>query len=53
MGRIDISDITNFTYSSLKVCCTLYSRGSRFLDFWIFNFLQFAIYGENNSKTKL
>jgi hypothetical protein len=30
------------------------SRGSRFLDFfWIFSFLQFAIDGKNNSKTKV
>jgi hypothetical protein len=32
----------------------LYIKGSRFLDFfWIFNFLQFAIDGKNNSKTKV
>jgi hypothetical protein len=30
--------------------CTLYIRGSRFL---IFNFLQSAIDGKNNSKTKV
>jgi hypothetical protein len=32
----------------------MHIRGSRFLDFfWIFNFLQFAIDGKNNSKTKV
>jgi hypothetical protein len=32
----------------------MYSRGSRFFFiFWIFNFLQFAIDGKNNTKTKV
>jgi hypothetical protein len=32
----------------------LYSRGSRFLNFlWIFNFLQFAIDGKDNYKSKV
>jgi hypothetical protein len=43
-------------YSRLEVAQKIqsmvvqYSKGSRFL---IFNFLQFAIDGENNSKTKV
>jgi hypothetical protein len=33
-----------------RIYCTVYTRGSRFL---IYNFLQFAIDGKNNSKTKV
>jgi hypothetical protein len=36
--------------SSFDNVKALYSREGRFL---IFNFLQFAIYGKNNSKTKV
>jgi hypothetical protein len=31
----------------------MHSRGSRFLDFLFFNFIQFAIDWKNNSKTKV
>jgi hypothetical protein len=36
------------------VSYTIYALGEvDFWIFWIFNFLQFAIYGKNNSKTKV
>jgi hypothetical protein len=44
--------ISNHCYSGRVKDVGVYSRGSRFLFFLIFNFLQFAIDGKNNSKTK-
>jgi hypothetical protein len=47
------SILRTFFTEILKILL-LYNRGSRFLDFFcIFNFLQFAIDGTNNSKTKV
>jgi hypothetical protein len=53
--RIKMEKLTSAGLELRSFCSTknIFIRGSRFLDFWIFNILQLVIDWHNNSKTQV